>query len=93
MPLIQAGVGAVPVYQAGSADRVVLVALRNVTTGDTLDLGQTGLALLSFINRAVLMSVTSFVEIAGTWNGTVVTMPAGLSNDAAYLLAWGSGIN
>jgi hypothetical protein len=91
MALIAAGMGAVPVFSAGSADRVILVSLRNVTTGDTLDLGATGLELLSFINRAVIMSVTSFVEIAGQWTGTVVTMPAGLANDAGYLLAWGSG--
>jgi hypothetical protein len=93
MALIAAGVGAVPVFQMGAADRVILVGLRGVTTGDTLDLGATGLDLLLFINRAVIISVTSFVEIAATWNspGTVVTMPGGLSNDAGYLLAWGSG--
>jgi hypothetical protein len=93
--LIAAGVGAIPVFQAGTADRIVLVGLRNVTTGDTLDLGATGLDLLGFINRAVIISVTSFVEIAANWNtpGTVVTMPTGLTNDAGYLLAWGSGIN
>jgi hypothetical protein len=93
MVLISPGVGAAAVYRADGAGRAVLVRLSNVTTGDTLDLGATGLELLSFINRAVLMSVTSFVEIAGTWNGTVVTMPAGLANDAGYLLAWGSGTN
>ena len=93
MAQIAAGVGAVPVFQMGAADRVVLVGLRNVTTGDTLDLGVTGLDLLLFINRAVIISITSFVEIAASWNnpGTVVTMPPGLANDAGYLLAWGSG--
>jgi hypothetical protein len=92
MGQIAAGVGAVPVFQAGAADRVILVGLRNVTTGDTLDLGNTGMALLSVINRVAIISVTSFVEIAGSFNGTVVTMPGGLANDAGYLLAWGSGI-
>jgi hypothetical protein len=95
MALIAAGVGAVPVFQMGAADRVILVGLRNVTTGDTLDLGATGMNLLAVINRAVIISVTSFVEIAANWNapGTVVTMPSGMANDAGYLLAWGSGIN
>jgi hypothetical protein len=93
MGQIQVGVGAVPVFQSGVADRVVLVGLRNVTTGDTLDLGIQGMNLLSVINRAVIISVTSFVEIAANPAGTIVTMPAGLANDAGYLLAWGSGIN
>ncbi len=95
MASISAGTGAVPVFQVGAADRVVLIGLRNVTTGDTLDVGPNGMNLLLFINRAVIISITSFVEIAATWNnpGTVVTMPAGLANDAGYLLAWGSGAN
>jgi hypothetical protein len=93
MAQITAGVGAVPIFQAGAADRVVLVGLRNVTTGDTLDLGATGMNLLAVINRAAIISVTSFVEIAATFNGTVVTMPGGMTNDAGYILAWGSGIN
>ena len=93
MAVIGAGTGAVRLFTDGLADRLILVGLRDVTTGDTVDLGASGMDLLGFINRAVLLSVTSFVEIAGTWNGTVVTMPAGLANDAAYLLAWGSGIN
>lgn len=93
MALIAPGVGAIPLFQAGAADRVILVGLRTVNTGDTLDLGPNGMNLLGFINRAVVISVTSFVEIAGNWAGTVLTMPAGMSNDAGYVLAWGSGIN
>jgi hypothetical protein len=92
MAQVAVGVGAVPVYSDGKADRVILVGLRNVTQGDTLDLGATGMNLLSIINRVVVISVTSFVEIAGSFAGTVVTMPAGLTNDAGYLLAWGSGL-
>lgn len=93
MAQIAVGVGAVPVFQGGSADRVLLVGLRNVSSGDTLDLGNTGMGLMLFINRAVCISVTSFVEIAVNWTGTIVTMPAGLTNDAGYLLVWGSGAN
>jgi hypothetical protein len=95
MAVIAAGTGAVRMLTDGLTARLVVVGLRDVTTGDTVDLGPAGMDLLGFINRAVLMSVTSFVEIAATWNtpGTVVTMPAGLANDAAFLMAWGSGIN
>ena len=92
MAIVQEGVGAVPVFSDGRADRIVLVGLRGVNTGDTLDLGTTGMDLLMVINRVVVISVTSFVEIAGSFSGTVVTMPAGLANDAGYLLAWGSGL-
>jgi hypothetical protein len=79
------------VYRDGHADRVGLVALKNVSAGDTLELGATGANLLSVITRAAVVGVTSFVEIAASWTGTVVTMPSGLSADAAYLLVWGSG--
>lgn len=83
-------VNASVVYRDGAADCTVLVALRNVNDGDTLDIGPTGLNVLQFINRAVIISITSFVEIAASFTGTVVTMPAGLANDAGYLLLWGS---
>jgi hypothetical protein len=79
------------VFQDGRADKVALIALRNVNTGDTLDLGASGINVMQFINRAVITSVFSFVEIAGAWSGTVVTMPSGLANDAAWLLVLGSG--
>lgn len=93
MGQIEAGVGAIMAYESGLADKILLVALRNVTTGDTLDIGVQGMNLMAVINRAVIISVTSFVEIAATFNGTVVTIPGGMANDAGYLLAWGSGIN
>lgn len=76
--------------RSGSADCIVLLSLRNVNTGDTLDVGSSGSNLLQVINRAVVISVTSFVEIAASFTGTVITMPSGLSADAGYLLMWGS---
>lgn len=80
-------------FQAGVADTVALIALRNVNTGDTLDVGLSNMGVMQFINRAVMISVTSFVEIAVNWVGTVLTMPAGLTNDAGHLLLWGSNVN
>jgi hypothetical protein len=89
---LPAGIDAVTVFQFGAADKIVLVALRNVTTGDTLDVGSSGMGVLQTVNRSVIISVTSFVEIAADFAGTVVTMPSGLQNDAGYLLAWGSAL-
>ena len=74
-------------FTAGNPDVIVLFALKNVTTGDTFDVG----GWLQFINRAVVLGIISFVEIAASFSGTVVTMPSGLSNDAGYMLLWGSG--
>jgi len=92
MAVLAAGVNAVSVYSDGHADKVVLVALRNATANDTLDLGAPGLNQLQVINRVACISVTSFVEIAANFAGTVITIPSGFQNDAGYLLAWGSGI-
>lgn len=78
-------------YQTNDADMLCLIAVRNVTTGDTLDLSTVGIAAPVFtqIKRAVVLGATVFVEIAAAFAGTVVTMPAGLANDGAYLLVWG----
>ncbi len=62
------------VWADGLSDRVALYALRKVTTADTIDL-------------AADFLITKQAIMIGT---TVVTMPAGLSNDAAYLLVWGA---
>jgi hypothetical protein len=89
---VPVGIDAVTVFQFGAADKIVLIALRNVTTGDTLDVGSAGMGVLQTVDRAAIISVTSFVEIAATFTGTQVTMPSGLQNDAGYLLAWGSAL-
>ncbi len=78
----------VPLYVNGSPDTVVLFGLKNVTAGDTADIA----LWLQIINRAAVIGVISFVEIAASWSGTVVTMPGGLSADTGYLLVWGAGV-
>jgi hypothetical protein len=75
------------VYTDGKADKVALFALSKVTTGDTIDVATIS-SFLS-VNRGVVLGVSSFVEIAATFSGTVVTMPSGLSSDSGYLLVWG----
>lgn len=75
------------VYESGSAERVVLYAIRNVTTNDTLDVG----AEFSAPKQAIFLGTTTGVKGLGTIAGTVVTIPAGtLANDAGYLLVFGS---
>lgn len=79
-----------PAYVYGQADIIALFALRNVSTGDTADLSTVGNnASFQIIKRAVILGVSDFVEIAADFTGTVVTMPSGLANSSAYLLAWG----
>lgn len=78
-------------YRDGKADCIVLLGLRAVNAGDTLDIGPSGANQLQNIYRAVAISVTnSGVMIACSWTGTVVTMPSGMSNDIGYLLVWGA---
>ena len=79
------GTNVVKVYTDGVSDRVVLYALRKVTTGDTYDLSSDFLVP----KQAVMLGTTVNGSATSTIAGTVVTMPAGLSNDAAMLLAWG----
>jgi hypothetical protein len=74
-------------YAEGQADKVALFGLSKVTAGDTIDVSTVSTHL--FVSRGVVLGVSSFVEIAATFTGTVVTMPSGLSNDSGYLLIWG----
>lgn len=77
----------IPVYTAGAADLVALFALRFVSTGDTIDVAT--LTNFQIVKAGVVMGVSDFVEIAATFTGTVVTMPAGLNHSSGYLLIWG----
>ena len=76
----------------GRADKGVFIALRNVSTGDTLDVGPALLNALLFCDRAVVVGIKGGAQIAAAISaGTVVTMPAGMTNDTGYLMVWGSG--
>ena len=75
----------VRLWANGDSDRAALYALRNIITGDTADLS----AEFSVVKQAVMLGTTVNGSATATVSGTVVTMPAGLSHDAAYLLAWG----
>jgi hypothetical protein len=77
----------ISVYSAGQADLVKLFALRKVSTGDTIDLANISDMLI--VKAGVVLGVSDFAEIAANFTGTVVTMPAGLTNSSAYLLVTG----
>jgi len=76
-------------YTAGGAAMLGLYALRDVSTGDTIDLSVLGAPAFQVIKSGVVLGQSAFVEIAATFTGTVVTMPSGLSHDCGYLLVWG----
>jgi hypothetical protein len=76
-----------------SAERVVLLAVRRVTTGDTLDLSLVSLgSLFSALYSVATVVPSNRAQAAGapTISGTVVTFAqAGLANDAVLLLIAG----
>jgi hypothetical protein len=75
----------VKVWSEGSADRVVLYAIRNVTTGDTMDVVNE----FTLLKRAVILGTTVAGAQAATVATTIVTIPSGVAGDAGYILAWG----
>jgi len=72
-------------WSDGEAERTVLYALRGVSTGDTVDLSPD----FSPVKRAVLLGVTVAGAVVASNAGNVITIPAGVSSDAAYLLVFG----
>jgi hypothetical protein len=86
-----AGQQVVIAWQEGTSSKVALIAVKNVTTGDTLDLGPTG-ATTQFrqLKAAVMLGATVIGSASASIAGTVITMPAGLSADAAWILAFGA---
>lgn len=76
-------------FTDGEAALLAVYALRNVTTGDTVDLGPSGANTFLSVKQATFIGATTPGSAAATVSGTSVTMPAGLSGDAIYLMAWG----
>lgn len=76
----------VAVWHDGQSERTALYALRNVDAGDTADVAQ----LFSVVKRAVILGTTlAGAGVVSTIAGTVVTLPAGPTDDAGYLLVYG----
>lgn len=77
-------------WTSGDAGKTVLLAANNVTAADTLDLGPTGAsAQFRVVKSAVMIGSTVIGAAAASVSGTVITMPAGLTADSAYILAFG----
>ncbi len=79
-------VNVVKIWDEGQSDRTALYALRKVSAGDTIDLA----ADFATVTRGVVLGTTVSVALATSQAGTVVTIPAGPSSDAGWMLAWGS---
>jgi hypothetical protein len=73
-------------YSNGEADRVALYALRKVSTGDTYDLATE----FSSPRQAIVIGTTAQMAFTAAIAGSVITIPAGLSSDAGWLLVWGT---
>ena len=80
----------VPQYTTGGADLLGLYALHNVNAGDTIDLSTIGAPVWQLVMRAAVLGITDAVVNYAAVTGTVVTMPAGLTAAAGYMMAWGT---
>ena len=79
----------VPQYTTGGADLLGVYGLHNVNAGDTIDLATLGSPVWQLVVRAVVLGITDVVGNYAAVSGTVVTMPAGLTNASGYLMAYG----
>lgn len=76
------------VYQDGACAKTVLLACKNATAGDTVNVNQ----FFRVINRAGLISVTGSTVAAPSFTGTVLTIPAGPAQDGVWLLVYGVSV-
>ena len=64
-----------------------LFGLYNVTSGDTIDMA--ALTFFTKVNQAMVMGCTVTGTATAGAAGAVITLPAGLAGDSAYLLVDG----
>lgn len=77
------------VFEDGVCGRAALYAVNNADAGDTLDVG----ADFRIIKRAGIISQTgTTIGAISTINGTVLTLPAGPTEDGVWLLVVGVAI-
>lgn len=74
-------------YNQGGTDLIAKMALRNVQTGDTLDVTTVGIGpAFQFVRMAIIMSFVANKAALAQAAGTVVTIPTGFPpNSTCYL--------
>jgi hypothetical protein len=72
-------------HMSGDCDRYAVYALLNVTAGDTVDLAEQ----FQVVKRGTLVGMTVAAAVSASVSGTVVTVPAGATADAAVLTVYG----
>lgn len=77
-------------YSEGSAGEIAVYALRNVTTGDTVDFGPSGTGDFLVLKQAVMIGATVAGSATATVSGTSITIPAGVAGDAIYIMVRGA---
>lgn len=86
---------AVKVWSVGAGLLQAVIELKNVNSGDTLDLGAPGINLFQRIYGAGLLA-TSGASFGGTatatFVGTVITIPAGQTGVTALLTVLGVAV-
>jgi hypothetical protein len=75
------------VFEDTGPRKWALFGLYGVSAGDTVDMAS--LTFFRSVTRAVVMACTGTGTGVCTVSGAVITMPAALNNDAAYLLVDG----
>jgi hypothetical protein len=75
-------------WRNGQCEQFSLFAVKNVNTGDTVDLSGTFRVIL----QTTWMGATVSGVANGTFNGTLATAPAGLASAGAFLLVQGVAV-
>jgi hypothetical protein len=83
------GAQVIPLFTTADAALIGLYSLRFVNTGDTIDLSTLGAPVFQLVMRATVLGITDAVGNFATPSGTVVTMPAGLTDALGLLTVWG----
>lgn len=79
---------ATAVYQDGACEHTVLLAVKNATAGDTIDVS----SWFRVVKRAGMVSVTGTNIAAFTIAGTILTVPTGPNSDAVWGLIFGVAV-
>lgn len=75
-------------FQDGLCAKTVFFSCKNVTAGDTINVG----AFFRVISRTGLICLIGPTVAQPAFTGTVVTIPAGPAQDAAWLIVYGVAV-